>query len=132
MYENSYTLKNLGGLITTNYILAIILAIVFIVLLYIIANAIPNESGENPKDPVKRRTWFIILAFICCTIFFLWNLLYVKTLIRGIPAVDKFLIQTGIATGVALIVYFITGIIVIKVSKRGSKINSIWPSKKRG
>ncbi len=125
MYANSYTLKTIGGLIANTYILAIILAVIFISISLLVANLIAFEGGKNPQDPKKRRLWFFILAGINPTIFFLWNFIFISQKIKGAPAQDKFLIQLAIATGVNLLLYLIIGFVLSKISKK-SKYGTIF------
>jgi len=126
MYENSYTIQNLNGLITNTYILSAIIGIVMFFLSLIIANLISYEGGKNPRDPKKRKYWFWTLASIAPTINFTWNYIYVAKLISVPVALDKFYIQNAIATGVCLFVYVIIGFVVSKLlakSKYGTIFN---------
>ncbi len=126
MYRNSYTLKTLDGLISNTYILAIVIALLFIVFSLIVANMIAYEGGTRPSDPRRRRIWFFVLGIIGTIAFFLWNLTYVSSLIKGTPAQDKFLIQNAIATGVCLLVYIGAGFLISKLNKKG-KYGTIFP-----
>lgn len=128
MYENSYTIKTLPGLLTNTYILAVVLALIFVGISILIASLIAYEGGKNPRDPFKRRVWFWILAAVCPTVFFLWNMLYVNNLVKGAPAQSDFLLHNGIATGLALAFYVLVGILLSKLMKR-SKYGTLFPSK---
>jgi len=128
MYENTYTLKTVGGLITNTYILGIITAIVFIVISLLVANMIAYEGGKAPQDPRKRRIWFYILAVFGAVVFFFWNYFYVSQKIKGAPAQNEFLQNVAIATGLVLVVYFIIGFATSKLMRKG-KYGTIFPSK---
>lgn len=125
MYKNSYTLKTLDGLITNTYILAIIVAIIFIVVSMLVANMIAYEGGKAPQDAKKRKVWFFVLGTFSTIVFFLWNFFHVSGLVKGAKAQDDFLMHNAIATGVTLVVYIIIGVIVSKLMKR-SKYGTIF------
>lgn len=129
MYENSYTLRTLGGLITNTYILAIIIAIVFVGISILIANMIAYEGGKNPRDSVKRRTLFFILGVIAAIAFFSWNYLYISSKIKGVPAQSKFMIHNGVSTGIVLVAFILIGLLLSKLLKKG-KYGTIFPSRR--
>lgn len=129
MYQNSYSLNQLSGLITTTYILAIVLAVIFLVIAILISNSIKYEGGANPKDPAKRRKWFWILCIVATILFFIYNNFYVKMLVQGAPAQNKFMIHIAVSTAVVLIVYVLFGVILSKMKAR-DKIGNWFPSKK--
>ena len=128
MYENSYNLRDLDGLITNTYIFAVVVAIAFVGISMLVAKTIAYEGGRNPGDPRKRRIWFFVLAGINAIAFFLWNFLYVAEKVKGAPAQSKFLVHSGISTGVAIIVFIILGFVLSKLIKKG-KYGTIFPSK---
>jgi drug/metabolite transporter (DMT)-like permease len=129
MYNHSYSLTNVGGLISSTYILAIAWAIGFVFIFWLIANIVRFDGGKNPRDPFRRRVWFYILLVICGISFFLWNFLYVVGLIKGAPAQDKFTGHIAITTGIVFILYFVLVFIISKFFPR-SKIGTVFPSKK--
>ena len=128
MYENSYTLKTLPGLITNTYVLAVILAIIFIGISMLISNMIAYQGGKNPSDPRKRKIWFFVLSGVAIISFFLWNFLHVAGLVKGAPAQSEFLIHNAISTGVVLVVYIVLGIVLSKILKKG-KYGTLFSSK---
>lgn len=130
MYKNSYNLMDLSGLYTTTYVLAVVVAIVLLVISIVIANAIKFEGGHNPTDPRRRKIWFWTLAFPGPIAFFLWNMFYVTQLVKNPVAVDKFMIQYSIATGVTLVVYVLFGIIISKIFPKG-KVGTWFNSQKK-
>ena len=128
MYENSYkSPAEFSGLITNTYILAVVLAVVFVGLAILVSGMIDYEGGKTPKDPAKRRVWFFVLSSVLTIAFFLWNFLYVSALIKGAPAKNDFLLHNGISTGVTLVSYFVIGILLSKLMKKG-KFGTLFPS----
>ncbi|MFZ4589840.1 MAG: hypothetical protein ACOYN6_02500 [Ignavibacteria bacterium] len=128
MYQNSYTLNQLSGLITTTYILGVVLALIFLGIAVLISNMIAFEGGANPKDPGKRKTWFWLLGILSAIIFFAYNNFYVKMLVQGAPAQDKFMLHIAISTAVTLVVYILAGFLLSKMMAR-HKIGNWFSSK---
>jgi len=127
VYRN---VRELEGLITNTYILAVVCAIVFVAVSMLFAQLIAYEGGKTPRDPARRRVWFWVLAVIDMCLFFAWNYFFVLEKIMPVPALqNKFLIHTAIATGVTLVVYFLLGFGLSKLMKKG-KFGTIFPSKK--
>jgi len=126
IYKN---LRDVEGLITNTYILAVITAVVFVLLAMLVAQLIAYQGGKKPRDPARRRTWFWILAFVNMTIFFSWNYFYVQNQIKPVKAlVNDFLMNSAIATGVSLIVYIILGFLLSRALKN-RKFGTVFPKK---
>jgi hypothetical protein len=129
MYSHSYSFTNIGGLISVTYIFAIVWAVACLFICWLIASLIAFEGGKNPRDAFKRRLWFYVILAFSGISFFLWNLLYVIGIIKGVPAQDKFTIHIAITTFLVFLVYFLLVFIVSKLFPK-SKIGTIFPSKK--
>ncbi len=123
------TVRQLEALISETYIIAIIVLLLFLGTAILIANSIAYEGGRNPKDPAKRRTWFIVLGLIAPIVFFLFNYLYVKTTIENVALQAKFSNTNVIATIVIFLLYFLIGFLLSKILKN-SKFGTIFPTKK--
>jgi len=123
------TVRQLEALISETYVIAIIVLLLFLGTVILISNSIAYEGGKNPKDPAKRRTWFIILGLIAPTLFFLFNYLYVKTTIENVALQAKFSNTNVIATIVIFLLYFVIGFLLSKILKN-SKFGTIFPTKK--
>ncbi len=123
------TVRQLEALISETYIIAIIVLLLFLGTAILAANSIAYEGGRNPKDPAKRRTWFIVLGLVAPTLFFLFNYLYVKTTIENVALQAKFSNTNVIATIVIFLLYFVIGFLLSKILKN-SKFGTIFPTKK--
>jgi uncharacterized membrane protein len=123
------TVRQLEALISETYVIAIIVLLLFLGTVMLISNSIAYEGGKNPKDPAKRRTWFIVLGLIAPTLFFLFNYLYVKTTIENVALQAKFSNTNVIATIVIFLLYFVIGFLLSKILKN-SKFGTIFPTKK--
>jgi uncharacterized membrane protein len=123
------TVRQLDALISETYVIAVIVLLFFLGTAMLVANGIAYEGGKNPKDPAKRRTWFIVLGLIAPTIFFLFNYLYVKTTIENVALQAKFSNTNVIATVIIFLLYFMIGFLLSKILKN-SKFGTIFPTKK--
>ena len=64
IFSQIKTPAELNGLIIETYILAKIVAVVFMGIGILVSNLIPYEGGLNPKDQMKRRVLYIIIGFL--------------------------------------------------------------------
>jgi methionine sulfoxide reductase heme-binding subunit len=101
------------------YIIAVVIALVFLLLAAIISTAIKFEGGSRPKDPGKRKMWFWIFAVLCPLVVFLYGFLLVRPGINVPSLQDKYMTALGISTGIALILYILVGFILSKAFKHG-------------
>jgi len=120
--------KDVPGLITQTYILAVVAAIAFILLAVLSANLIKFQGGSNPKDPGKRRLWFWLLGALSPIAFLLYNLLVVVPELCKGPAASKFSMHPYIGTAILLVLYIIIGLVLSKTMKR-AKVGNWFPSK---
>ncbi len=123
-------LKEVQALIGENYIYAIIVGVVALVLAFIIAQLIKWQGGKNPRDHVNRRIWFIIIGIISPVAFFLFNTLYVSSFITKAPLKAQFSTANIFATFIVLGVYIVVGIITMMIM-RSSKWGSILGKSKK-
>ena len=127
--QTKINVRDVPGLITQTYIIAIIFVVAFILIAVIISNLIKFQGGTNPKDPGKRRLWFWILAVVAPISFYLYNLLMVIPNVKTGPALNKFSMHPPIASGIILVAYILVGFALAKMFSRG-KIGNWFPSKK--
>ncbi len=126
MYENVYTLRTIDGLISNTYVFAIVIAVIFVAISILISNIIAYEGGKNPRDAIKRRIWFFVIAAVNTIVFFIWNYFFIATKIKGAPAVSKFMTHTFICTGITLLAFIVMGFVLSKLMKKG-KYGTIFP-----
>jgi len=117
--QSRINVRDVPGLITQTYIIAIIFVLAFILIAVIISNLIKFEGGTNPKDPRKRRIWFWILAALAPVAFYLYNLFMVIPNVKTGPALNKFTMHPPIASGIVLVGFILIGFILAKMSKTG-------------
>lgn len=118
MMQQKMNLRDIDGLITNTYVFAVITAVIMIGLAILVASMIQYQSGANPKDKMKRKMWFWILAILTPLIFFIYNLFLVLPNIKAGPAMNKFSLHSGLSPVIAFVVFVILGIVVSKLFKR--------------
>jgi len=111
-------LRDMPGLITNTYMFAVMTAIFMIGIAILVASMIQFQSGANPKDRMKRKIWFWILAVLTPVIFFLYNLYLVLPNIKAGPAMNKFSLHNGLSPVIAFVLFVVFGIVVSKLFKR--------------
>lgn len=115
--------------IMNTYLYDVILAIVLVLVMLLIANLINWQGGKNDKSGKVRRTWF----FILCALTLVGSLafdyfMFLKNI--SVPAfVGKYMTAMAVATVLATAVYFLVGFAIVKMSRIGTKIQSIFPKK---
>lgn len=101
------------------YIMAIVIALVFLLIAAVISNSIQFEGGSHPKDPGKRKMWFWIFAILCPLVIFLIGFLVVRPGINVPSLKGKYTTALSIGTGVAFVLYIVLGFVLSKVFKNG-------------
>lgn len=98
--------------ITSAYMWAVVVLVVFFLLAVVIANAIlykPNDPGTT-----KRRIWFWVLAILNAPVGFVIN--YIIGSGISVPSIQgNYYMHSGIAAGVCLVVFILVGFIVSKL-----------------
>jgi methionine sulfoxide reductase heme-binding subunit len=116
--QQKMNLRDMPGLITNTYMFAVMTAIFMIGIAILVASMIQFQSGANPKDRMKRKIWFWILAVLTPVIFFLYNLYLVLPNIKAGPAMNKFSLHNGLSPVIAFVLFVVFGIVVSKLFKR--------------
>ena len=116
--QKKMNLRDIDGLITNTYMFAVMTAIVMIGIAILVASMIQFQSGANPKDRMKRKIWFWILAVLTPVIFFLYNLFLVLPNIKAGPAMNKFSLHSGLSPVIAFVLFVVFGIVISKLFKR--------------
>ncbi len=120
--------RQLDQLAYETYLFAVILAILFVGISWIVAKLIKWEGGRDPKDAGKRRAAFFIVWFIGVAGFFLYNMFV--TADRVAPNLQsRFSMVNYLSTLRMAVVYLIVGFILSKLLKN-SKYGTIFPGKK--
>lgn len=101
------------------YVMAIVIALVFLLIAAVISNNILNEGGDHPKDKGKRKMWFWIFAILCLVVIFLIGFFVVRPGIKVPSMRDNYTIALSIGTGVAFVFYIALGFVISKIFQNG-------------
>jgi len=104
----------------TTYIFGAILAGAMILTAAFISNLIQYQGGSNPKDPMKRKICFWVIAIINPIFYFLLGTFVLAPKSSDDQMVyDDYMASLPIATGVGFVLYILIGFILSKVFKNG-------------
>ena len=101
------------------YVMALAIALVFLLIAAVISNLIQFEKGSHPKDPGKRKMWFWILAILSPIIIFLIGFFVVRSGIKVPSARENYTTALIVGTGLSFIFYVVLGLILSKTFKHG-------------
>ncbi|TWR26795.1 hypothetical protein FPZ42_07085 [Mucilaginibacter achroorhodeus] len=102
----------------TAYVLAGVTTLILLLLCAIIANAINYEKGSRPKDPVRRRTWFWVLAILNPGLIFLLGYYAFKPE-ANIMVVKRYVTALSIGTACGFVIYLLIGFILSRIFRNG-------------
>lgn len=103
---------------TLAYIITVIIALIFLLLSALIANAIKFEGGSNPKDPQARRAWFWILAILNPALAFLLGYFVFKPE-ANVMVVNNYVSALSMGTLIGFFLYILLGFVLSKVFTNG-------------
>lgn len=103
---------------TTAYVISGITTLMLLILAALIAIAINYEGGSRPRDAVKRRTWFWIIAALNPAVIFLLGY-YVFKPDANIMIVKRYVNALSIGTVVSFFLYVVLGFVLSKIYKNG-------------
>lgn len=120
------TVKQLDAAILSNYIMAGCVAVVAIVLLVLIANMVPWQTGTRDTSGTTRRVFWYILAAATLLVQAALSYVIFYTDITKKALQSDFLVQLFISAGAACLLYVVVTLIIIKTQKTRSKLASIF------
>lgn len=122
------SLPDVKALEMQTYIMAVVVAVVFLAVAALISNNIAFEGGARPTDPRKRRIWFWSLAAAALTSHFLYNSFIVAPMIAS-RWQGRFMKTLTYSSVAMVITYVIVGFILSRMFATG-KLGT-WFSKGR-
>ena len=125
MFNSIKTIPQLKEAIASTYLYDALIAVIFIVLLIIIAKAIPWYGGKVETSGKTRRTWFFLLAFvsIIACVGFNFFAFYKEIDVHSFKTTYMLHMILGGVLGVAL--YSIVLIVMMLMQKTNNKLASI-------
>lgn len=117
--------------IMNTYLYDVILAIILVLVMLLVANLIKWQGGRKDNSGKVRRTWFFILCALALVASLGFDyFMFLKNI--AVPAfVGKYMTAMATASILSAVVYFIVGFAVVKLSRIGTKVQSIFPKKDR-
>ena len=131
MFHPIKTAPELSQAISSTSLYDIVIAIIFVFIMVLVANIIKWQPGKNEKSGTTRRIWFFILMAITLIICLVFNYFAWFNHISVPAFISKYTLTMIIAAIVATISYLGLGFLLIKKSRIGTKLQSIFPKKDR-
>lgn len=131
MFHPIKSAPELAQAITSTYLYDIVIAIIFVLIMVLVANIIKWQPGKNERSGITRRVWFFVFMIVTLAAslalnYFAW-FRYI-----AVPAfASKYTLAMIIASLVSMIVYFGLGFFLVKIARIGTKLQSIFPKKDR-
>ncbi|MBO5075388.1 MAG: hypothetical protein J6C35_08785 [Bacteroidales bacterium] len=117
--------------IMNTYLYDVIFAIVLVLVMLLVVNLIQWQGGKTDNSGKTRRLWF----FIFCALALVGSLVFdYLAFFRNIavPAfTGKYMTAMAVASVLSSVVYFLVGFAIVKISRIGTKVQSIFPKKDR-
>lgn len=131
MFRPIKTAPELDQAILSTYLYDALIAVVFVLIIVLVANLINFQRGKIDHSGKTRRVWLFVLmglAFVSALVFdyFAWY-----DYIKVDAFANKYTTHMIVAPIVSMIEYFGIAFLIVKLSPRGSKLNSIFPSNER-
>ena len=129
-FESIGKVPELRSAMTASYLADAILALIFVLLLIIVANAIMYDRGRVDNSWKRRRIAFFAIGFatLLCSVALNYFLYFSKIIVPAFRT--KYLTTLLLAAFVATLIYFVVSFVIIKISPKDSKLASIFPPKK--
>lgn len=121
------TARNFDALQTEAFIFGAIIAIVFLLIMWLVSAMIPYEGGSNPQDAKKRRIAYVVIGIIAIIALFMINTFHVQNFITRSGLKSDFTRVNIIGIIIDALVYFVGGFALSKIFKNKS-IGTIFPS----
>lgn len=120
------TVKELDAAILSNYLMAAGVAAVAVILLVLIANMVPWQTGKTDTSGTTRRVFWYILAAAAFLVqgALSWVMFYSDITKKALQS--GFFSHIFISAGAACVLYIIVTLIIIKSQKTRSKLASIF------
>lgn len=123
------TLPQLQDAIANTYIYSVIIGIVFVLILVIIANMIPWQSGPRDNSGSTRRSVFWILVVIAIISPLALNFFMHYQNISVPQFKSNYMMHMGLGALAAGTIYFVISFIIIRMQNKSTKLASIFPKK---
>lgn len=130
MYQNSYTLTQISGLIIITYVVAVIWSIGALGMAFITTSLIPHPEGRSTKDVTKCKIAFWLIGVGGAVSFYLFNLFFVSGRAKGLPAQDQFFFHLAVSGLLLVIIYIVLGFLFGKTMLKNHKFGRFCAGKR--
>ena len=125
------TPADLTAATVSSYVYAAIIAVVCVLLMIVIANAIPSETGARDNSGKTRRIWFFLIMVVALIAPFIVDyFIYLKPT-TAMNFINKYMMQMCISAVFSAVLYFVIGFAISKMQSTKNKLASIFPKKDR-
>lgn len=123
------TISQLKDAEVNAYIYSIIIAVVFVLLLVIVANMISWKPGAKDNSGETRRTFFWVFLALSLISSVVINFFIFYKEIAVAQFKSEFMVHMGIAGFLSALVYGLISFVIIRIQKKNTKLASIFPKK---
>ena len=125
------TPADLTAATVSSYVYAAIIAVVCVLLMIVIANAIPSETGARDNSGKARRIWFFLIMVIALIVPFIVDYFIYLRPTTAMNFINKYMMQMCISAVFSAVLYFVIGFAISKMQSTKNKLASIFPKKDR-
>lgn len=129
MFHPIKSAPELSQAITSTYLYDALIAVVFVLIMILVANIIKYQPGKFEKSGSKRRVWFFVLMVITLFAAVIFNYFAWYKYISVDAFANKYTVHMIVASIVAMVAYFGIGFLIVKLARIGTKLQSIFPKK---
>lgn len=115
--------------IASTYIYDAIIAVVFVLVLVIVANLIKCQPGKVDRSGMTRRVWFFILGALALVTSLVFDYFVFASSIQVPAFLGKYFTHMALASVVSAVVYYLISFVIVYASRIGTKMQSIFPKK---
>lgn len=131
MFHPIKTAPELSQAITSTYLINVVIAIVFVLIMVLAVNLIKYQTGKKDNSGSKRRVCFFIIMVVVLIACLVFNYFAFFRQISVAAFATKYTVHMVVAAIVSAAVYFSIGFLLVKMARIGTKLQSIFPKKDR-
>lgn len=131
MFHPIKTAPELSQAITSTYLINIVIAIVFVLIMVLAVNLIKYQTGKKDNSGSKRRVCFFVIMVVSLIVCLVFNYFAFFKQISVAAFATKYTMYMVAAAIVSAVIYFGIGFMLVKMARIGTKLQSIFPKKDR-
>ena len=125
MFQMIKTMPQLKEAILSTYLYDLVIAIIFIVLLVVVASLIPWQGGKSDSSGRTRRVWYIVLGILNLVGTILFNFFaFCKKI--GVPNFrSDYMLHMVLGAILFTVLYYGLLWLIIKIQKNSGKVTKL-------